>query len=222
MTELRQVVASSPRRQLAGLWLCHAQSRSGLARFRTSSHAPASRYCRPRACCWRRMHTNADPSPTHFPTLDRQWCHDSHSFPRSIPDSARALMPHADGAELHRTAPAAAFQGARTGGSDQDTPSARHDLISDVEAHVDGLASLALVFTNRPLTHFLLCRSCRSLVPASLYSVLFYSFLLCVSKLSRISRRFQLTDLPTSLPKTTGDCRTHCSSLTLVQPPCPS
>jgi len=108
------------------------------------------------------MHTNAAPSPTLFSTLDRQWCHDSQSFPRSIPDSARALVPHPDGAAPHRTAPAA-FQGAQQEGQIKKRPS-RHDLLSDVEAHVDGLASLALVITNRPLTHSLLCRSCRSLL----------------------------------------------------------
>lgn len=54
--------------------------------------------------CSRRMQPHADPSPTHFSTLDRQWSHDSQSFPRSIPDCARALVAHADGAAPHRTA----------------------------------------------------------------------------------------------------------------------
>lgn len=94
---------------------------------------------------------HADPSPTHFSTLDQQWSHDSQSFPRSIPDSTRVLVAHADGAAPHRTA-LQALRGPSEEGQDKTRP-ARHDLVSDVEAHVDDLASLALVVTNRPLTH---------------------------------------------------------------------
>lgn len=64
----------------------------------------------------------------------------------------------------HRTAPyraAAGSQGAQRESQRQETPSTRHDLVSDVEAHADDLASLALVVTNRPLTHSLPCRLCR-------------------------------------------------------------
>lgn len=64
----------------------------------------------------------------------------------------------------HRTVPRLQlFRGAQQEGQIKKRPS-RHDLLSDVEAHVDGLASLALVITNRPLTHSLLCRPCRSLL----------------------------------------------------------
>lgn len=181
-TELIRTAATSPQRPLVGCGCASPSFGACLERFRTSSHAPASRHCRPHASC---------PSPTLFSTLDRQWCHGSQSFPRSIPDSARALVPHAG---WGRTAPyrACSISGGQQDGQIKTCP-ARHDLLSDVEAHVDGLASLALVITNRPLTHSLLCRSCRSLLSASLCSILFYSTISSCVYLSRSSRQFQLT-----------------------------
>lgn len=156
----------------------------------TSSHAPASRYCQPRACGYGGGCTPVQaPAPPFSSILGRQWCHDSQSFPRSIPDSARAPggpCRLADGVRWARTAPYRAcshFRGSskRAGGSGQyqDTPPARHDLVSDVEAHVDGLASLALVTTNRPLTHPTRCFAVPAVHFFLLHFDLFYSLLLC-------------------------------------------
>lgn len=93
--------------------------------------APASRHCWP---CRRQPHPFS--------------CHDSQSFQRSILDTARALDP---GGPMqmgpHRTAPHRAcsnFRGPSTRVRSRQGPAsqqpARHDLVSDVEAHVDGLS----------------------------------------------------------------------------------
>lgn len=105
--ELRHVTAISPLEAACRQAVAVLTTNSGMALYALGSAATPQPHdiAGHVLLALRRMQAHAYPSPTHFSILDQQWSHDSQSFPRSIPDSARVLVAHADGAAPQRTVP---------------------------------------------------------------------------------------------------------------------